>query len=608
MPRKRPPKEKGDYGNDLIKYCVDQVLGGKSAREVADSVDNKLSHATISRHVKLKRDGKDITKRITPGARVFTPAEEEELAVYLKRSSKMFCGLTLKATRQLAYKFALNLMKCNIPTNWRSDVMAGEDWLKGFRARRPDISLRSPEPTTIARATAFNKSDVNKFFQNLEEVMKLCEIPPQKIWNLDETGVKTVHNPGKVLAAKGVKQLGQLSSAERGVLVTMCCCVSASGQSLPPAYIFPRVHFKEHMLKGAPPGSKGLAASSGWMTSELFVEVLRHFIPYMNASRSEPSLLILDNHVSHVSLEVIKMAEEMSVHILTFPPHCSHKMQPLDVSVYGPFKRYYNNACESWMLQHPGAPITIYDVAELSATAYLKGMTPSNITAGFKATGISPLDKNIFPDDAFLSSSMFNTNENTTPGPEVARGGGVSSVSHLLSEEAGPSRRRSALPADPKAPPKKQTSRKRAKVVSRLLTSFDRDDGDGDSDEESEDGTMSVCDTSEAHSLTSSDSEDDEGGLDPGKYAVFRLSGASGRSESFVGRIIKIVEDGLIVSYLKMSAKGSYFSCPDQPDESLVDAEQVLKILPDPIVAGGTARRRAMLKFPISMEDFNISG
>ena len=66
-------------------------------------------------------------------------------------------------------------------------------------------------------------------------------------------------NSGK----KGVKQIGRISSAERGVSVTMCCCINAIGNTLPPVYIFPRVHFKNYMLKDAPAGSLGLAYPSG---------------------------------------------------------------------------------------------------------------------------------------------------------------------------------------------------------------------------------------------------------------------------------------------------------------------------------------------------------
>ena len=38
--------------------------------------------------------------------------------------------------------------------------------------------------------------------------------------------------------------------------------------------------------------------------------------------------------------------------------------------MYGPFKRYFNTACDSWM--HPAKTIAIYNVAELSEEAFGK--------------------------------------------------------------------------------------------------------------------------------------------------------------------------------------------------------------------------------------------
>ena len=49
-----------------------------------------------------------------------------------------------------------------------------------------------------------------------------------------------------MIAGKGVKQVGQVTSAERGILVTMVSCINALGNSISPFLIFPRVHLKVH--------------------------------------------------------------------------------------------------------------------------------------------------------------------------------------------------------------------------------------------------------------------------------------------------------------------------------------------------------------------------
>lgn len=169
------------------------------------------------------------------------------------------------------------------------------------------------------------------------------------------------------------------------------------------------------MLRGAPENSLGLAHSSGWMTKENFVKVLRHFINHSGASIENQCLLLLDNHQSHVNLDVIKLAKENGVHLLTFPPHCSHRLQPLDVGVYGPFKNYYNTAAAAWMTSNPGKTISIYTVPELVKSSFNRSMTRNNILSSFEKSGIHPLNPEIFSEDDFLTSHVTDR-----PTPEVA--------------------------------------------------------------------------------------------------------------------------------------------------------------------------------------------
>ena len=300
----------------------------------------------------------------------------------------------------------VNSIAC--PTKWADEMAAGIDWYNGFMKRHPRLSLRTPEGCSLARATSFNPHNVMQFYNNLDIIMQR---EPKfgdgtRIFNLDETGTTTVHIPPKVIAEKGVKQVSKCTSGEKGTLATTCCIINAAGNSLPPAMIFPRVHFRDHMLRGAPPGTLGLANKTGWMNSELFSEDIDHFIHHSKNSKDQPSLLVYDNHESHLSIEVLDKAKENGVTILTLPPHSSNKMQPLDVGVYKPFKTYYSQAMDSWMMRNPGKPISTYEIAHCVGIVHQKAMTPANITAAFRKTGIFPFDKTIFTEAYFLSSAV----------------------------------------------------------------------------------------------------------------------------------------------------------------------------------------------------------
>ena len=179
------------------------------------------------------------------------------------------------------------------------------------------------------------------------------------------------------------------------------------GNSVPPFFVFPRVYFIDVMLNGAPPGSKGTANPSGWMTSDNFTVFLKHFTDHVKCTVQSPVLLLLDNHDSHISVASIEYAKNNGIVMLTFPPHCSHKLQPLDRSVYGPLKRYYNSAYDSWMLENPAKCTTIMDIAGRVGKAFPQATSPVNIQSGFRVSGIKPFNGDEDPcptDDEFLSS------------------------------------------------------------------------------------------------------------------------------------------------------------------------------------------------------------
>lgn len=74
------------------------------------------------------------------------------------------------------------------------------------------------------------------------------------------------------------------------------------------------------------------------MSETEFLVFLDHFIKHVKPAKDDPVLLFLDDHHSHVNVAVINKAKENYAILLSFPPHCSHKLQPLDVGIYGPLK------------------------------------------------------------------------------------------------------------------------------------------------------------------------------------------------------------------------------------------------------------------------------
>jgi DDE superfamily endonuclease len=273
-------------------------------------------------------------------------------------------------------------------------------------SRHPELSLRVPEPTSAARAQGFNEVAVGKFFDLLEDLQQKFRFTPDRIFNCDETGITTVPNkPSKVIAAKGKKQVGSLSSAERGQLVTVEICMSASGNFVPPFFVFPRCRMKPDLLDNGPPGSQGVAHPSGWMQSDIFLKWFEHFVHHTHPSAESRVLLVLDGHKTHTTnLDVINLAREQHVSLLCLPPHCSHRLQPLDVSFMKPLNTFYAQEVERWLLNHPGRVVTVQNLPELFGAAYLKAASALTAVNGFRKTGIWPINRHIFSDADFSAA------------------------------------------------------------------------------------------------------------------------------------------------------------------------------------------------------------
>lgn len=77
------------------------------------------------------------------------------------------------------------------------------------------------------------------------------------------TGITTVQKTDKVVGCRGFKEVGKMTSAERGTFVTLSVAVSATDNSVPPFFVFPRVLFRDNFLNNAPFGSSGVANPPG---------------------------------------------------------------------------------------------------------------------------------------------------------------------------------------------------------------------------------------------------------------------------------------------------------------------------------------------------------
>ncbi|XP_065172178.1 uncharacterized protein, partial [Atheta coriaria] len=408
MPRKRLRKtERARCDISKYEYAYDEVKRGTSLRRAAEI--HEINRMSLLRYIR-KRDEAGANQcegRISMGYvahnKVFSNEQEQQLTKYITRCADIYFGLSTKEVRKLAFELSTkyNLKR---PTTWVENKIAGEEWFRSFMNRNPSLSVRVAQAASVSSATSFDKTNVEAFYNNLQTVLDRHPYEPQNIYNIDETGVTTVQRPDKVVARRGIRQVGTVTSAERGTLVTVAFAVNALGNAVPPFFVFPRVPYHDHFVRDGSVGSIGTANPSGWIQDASFLTFLEHFKKFSNASLTHKVFLLLNNHSSHIHINALDFCKENGITLLSFPPHCSHKLQPLDRSVFGPLKKAINTACDGWMRSHPGKTMSIYDIPGIIKTAMPQAFTQANIQAGFSKTGIYPFNRNLFQEIDFAPS------------------------------------------------------------------------------------------------------------------------------------------------------------------------------------------------------------
>ncbi|XP_072384019.1 uncharacterized protein [Diabrotica undecimpunctata] len=330
MGRYKRTTNRQSWNEESMQFAVQGVLDGQMGYRKA-SANFHVPQTTLERRIKKARE-------LKLSASEFFKEQEEELAQHIVNMEERLFGLTLMDLRHLAFELA----EANgiDHTFNRSKKAAGKDWLPW------------PEQTSLARAKGFKRDAVNTFFDLLEDILKKYNISPKDIYNVDETGITTVPNKAsKIVALRGKKQVGALASSERGTLVTAETCMSAAGNYMPTMFIFPRKRENPALMDDGLAGSFAFFHETGWITTESFLVWFKQFVEFSNPKPDKPVLLLSDGHKAHSkSIELINIAKENNVIILCFPPHTTHRLQPLDVSFMAPLNTYYEEELRMWLM------------------------------------------------------------------------------------------------------------------------------------------------------------------------------------------------------------------------------------------------------------------
>lgn len=218
---------------------------------------------------------------------------------------------------------------------------------------------------------------------------------PSQMYNMDESGfaVGTSQTSRALVNVRDKTSWKKIQGRQEWI--TAIEVVGAAGVVGPPLLTFKSKHLSTAWVPDhAPPDWSFTTSKRGWTSdshgyqwlTEVFQLWSRRRLPNPTARR----MLVTDGHSSHVTGRVISSCMQNAIDLCIMPPHCSHVLQPLDVSVFAPPKRALGKEADK-VAGLDSSRIARVQWTEMYIRAYKSAFSMSNICGGWCATGLHPL-------------------------------------------------------------------------------------------------------------------------------------------------------------------------------------------------------------------------
>ena len=395
-----------NYSEDSLASALKLVKNGTSVYKSA-----QLCGVPVQT-VRDRVLGKIKLGTVKPGPKkLFSDQEESDLVQHVQTMSNLGWGYTRADFRKVIGDTAVYLGKKE------EGFSVSKRYVDRFLIRFPELKYGKPKGLQMNRAKTASREVIDRYYSELDRILTKYDLhdKPGRIYNTDETNISPEHNPPKVLCTRGRQP--QAITSPRSTTATLISCGNAVGAALPPFIVFKGTRMLPDLLQGATPGTEGRVTAKGWSNSLVFQDFLKnHFLKYVQ--RDEPSskvLLLYDGHKSHYCASLIEWARDNNIILFVLPPHTSHILQPLDICVFGPFKRIYYSLCDKFMKENPGMVISRYNLCSLICRASQLAATPANIVSAFKKAGIYPFNRHAIPDELVAPASVFTSQAVVNP-------------------------------------------------------------------------------------------------------------------------------------------------------------------------------------------------
>lgn len=236
----------------------------------------------------------------------------------------------------------------------------GRGWISSFCARN-NLNITWRETLEETRRLHCTTGRVRRWLSTYRAVIDSYN--PMLIFNMDETSLNASMRKYKVVThgTRGLK-----SKMGTNQHITACVTVGMGCPYVKPHIILEDKKRLPHELAEFQLQAHFYSTRSGWMLKETFLQYAINFAADItNWRKSLPGdmryqriLLIVDGHGSRKCPEAIRHLYASGIDVLVLPGHCTHVLQPFDVSLAGPLKAEIRKETERIMAKMTAGHVT----------------------------------------------------------------------------------------------------------------------------------------------------------------------------------------------------------------------------------------------------------
>ena len=375
---------------DPIQAALEDLRGQTNPNIAATAQKYVVNRSTLSRRFNHDTNPPSVKAQ---NQQLLDPQQERRLVDYINELTERGIPPTPAMVRNFAF---------NITGN-----MPGNSWSHRFCTRwNETIKCRYLKTIDFNRKNADRYESYQYFFDLLRQKLEYYRISTENQYNMDEKGFMIgVMNKEQRIFTKDTFQKGHTLAANQDgnrEWITILATICADGTFLPPGILYQSksgdiqaewveaATSQQHQAHVAP-------SETGW-TSDIIAmhwlqEVFDRYTKQEATNGLKYRLLYIDGHGSHLNMNFIKWCDNNRIILAIYPPHSTHRLQPLDVSIFSPLSKAYSFQLTQHMANCQGlSKVSKKDFLSLFWPAFEKSFSPSNIHSAFRKTGLNPLD------------------------------------------------------------------------------------------------------------------------------------------------------------------------------------------------------------------------